>query len=389
MSIHLVLADDWELRGNGSGDPFAIQFNTARRLMDIYDTFALKGTFNVEIMQQLYHGMHSNSYPELKEIYDEWENVVKEMYTRGHDVQLHIHPQWINAEYLNGEWLLSSDWDLTNYPRDIIKKLVSGGIGYLEGVLKPLDNNYKCVSYRGGAWVFAPNRDIVEILAESGIKFDMSIVKGLYVTSPVSIDYRCVEEGIYPYYPMSSDARRVGCGVSSLVCIPTHRMYSRPELRALILKSMLKFVKNRKLTDAILSFVPGSAISIVNSGCRNKNSGLDGNKPGKRKALHGAKSRVNYFLKKTTKISDISSLSYFECKKAVEDIRRKAKKYSGEHCPFVFACHTKNIGNFKALERLARYLSKAEDIEVITATQMSNNINSGLYKIKTNSKFQG
>ena len=27
----------------------------------------------------------------------------------GHDVQLHIHPQWLDAEYFNGKWLINDN----------------------------------------------------------------------------------------------------------------------------------------------------------------------------------------------------------------------------------------------------------------------------------------
>ena len=108
--IQLLLSDDWELRGDGSGNMRAIQFATARRLCDVYEQHGLRGTFNVEVYQQLVHLRLRDEHPELGELSDEWERVVLEMLERGHDVQLHLHPQWSDASYDAGRWHLAGAW---------------------------------------------------------------------------------------------------------------------------------------------------------------------------------------------------------------------------------------------------------------------------------------
>jgi hypothetical protein len=103
--VKLVLSDDWELRGDGSGNMRAIQFSTIRRLCDIYEAHGLRGSFNVEVFQQLVHLGLRDSNPELAALSQEWEEVVRETYQRGHDVQLHLHPQWSAATYSGGRGL--------------------------------------------------------------------------------------------------------------------------------------------------------------------------------------------------------------------------------------------------------------------------------------------
>lgn len=49
--VQLVLTDDWELRGNGSGNMRRIQFDSMRALLDIYERHGLKASFNAEVMQ--------------------------------------------------------------------------------------------------------------------------------------------------------------------------------------------------------------------------------------------------------------------------------------------------------------------------------------------------
>jgi hypothetical protein len=91
-SVQLVLTDDWELRGNGSGNMRRIQFDSMRALLDIYERHGLKASFNAEVMQQLYHLKFGADNPTLLGLAREWEACVGEAVARGHDVQLHVHP---------------------------------------------------------------------------------------------------------------------------------------------------------------------------------------------------------------------------------------------------------------------------------------------------------
>jgi hypothetical protein len=110
-TIHLALVDDWELRGNGSGDVRELQFQPMRRLVSIYNRIGIRGSFNAEVMQQLTFRKH----PQFNTLADEWDEIVTETFRQGHDIQLHVHPQWQNAEYKDGEWKLTSDWSIIRH----------------------------------------------------------------------------------------------------------------------------------------------------------------------------------------------------------------------------------------------------------------------------------
>ena len=107
-------------------------------------------------MQQITFRRFENEQSELRVLADEWENVVRETFRQGHDIQLHIHPQWQNAQYQHGRWNLTSDWSILNYSRETALQMLQGGKEYLENLLKDIDPNYRCVSFRSGAWCIAP-----------------------------------------------------------------------------------------------------------------------------------------------------------------------------------------------------------------------------------------
>ena len=68
--IHLAFVDDWEVRGNGTGDPRVLQFEPMRKLVKIFNKQGIRGSFNAEVMQQLTYRSQQERFPELKVIAD-------------------------------------------------------------------------------------------------------------------------------------------------------------------------------------------------------------------------------------------------------------------------------------------------------------------------------
>ena len=217
-TIHLALVDDWELSGNGSGDIRRLQFEPMRRLVSIYNRLGIRGSFNAEVMQQITFRQYQDQHKHLKVLADEWDDIVKETFRQGHDIQLHVHPQWQNAEYKDGRWQLTSDWSILNYSREAALQMLRHGKDYLENLLKDVDPDYRCVSFRSGAWCIAPSPHMLDLLVELGIAFDMSIVAGVkYDTRNIKLDYTGCEEDFLPYYPVMTDARRVSDKIEPIV----------------------------------------------------------------------------------------------------------------------------------------------------------------------------
>ncbi len=376
-----MLSDDWELRGDGSGSPRDIQFKTLNRLIDVYDQFGIKGTFNVEVMQQLYHLKFSTQHSELAEIASEWESVVKAAYRRGHDIQLHLHPQWIDATYQGGKWQLISDWAITNHNQATVGKLVSEGINYLHNLLRPINPDYRCVSYRGGSWSFAPSDFLVQVLSRNNILFDMSIVRGLFRQNTLHVDYREIEEPNYPYYPLATDARKVGPASSGLVCVPTHSLLANTNIITLLLRQAQKNIRNDSLSNLILSFLPSTALPVLNAGYNMES--YKSQFMAKPKQSNKWKKFSRLLFDRNYRITDLSALSYLELKASIKDIRKRHAGSGMESMPYIIASHTKNMGHFKGVARFAKLLKEANDIQVITATQLARNIQDNVYKIRS------
>jgi len=373
--IHLILADDWELLGTGSGNMRAIQFETMRRLCQVYEAHGLRASFNAEIMQQLVHLRFGRDHDELRQLAQEWEEIVRETYTRGHDIQLHVHPQWSDAAYENGSWKLRGAWSILEYEAERARRMLEEAKDYLEGLLRPLDPDYRCVSFRSGSWCIAPGKHVLRALAELGIVFDMSIVQGIFYDSPhVQLDYREIDEPFLPYYPDMTDARRVAAAPQPIVCMPTHSFDA--SLTGLGLRFAARAVQRRVAAARPLTrrYVAPRDTPIA---------GADFERGAyvREESLGSGRSVAE----RKKRISDLGGLSFFQMREMLQDIRRRARNARQSVVPVVLENHTKDLGDFGPIELFAREVAKAPDIDVITATEAARNLAESAYRVRTTS----
>jgi hypothetical protein len=374
-TIYLAFVDDWELSGNGSGDVEELQLRPMRKLVEIYERHGIHGSFNAEVMQQLAHRRLAGAHPELGGIADAWDEAVCETYARGHDVQLHIHPQWRGAQYADGRWRLTSDWSILNYSRDEADDMFDECRSYLSSLLKSMDSGYECVSFRSGAWCIAPSPHMLGLLADRGIVFDMSIVGGIrYDTRNIQLDYTDCGETFLPYYPVMTDARRVSTKPEKIVCVPTNHFYGS---RRQVLKHHLNVAVNKVKKSFASSAAPASSRSVEAYGhewAQNAHAST---------MTRVYEKGVVPYLKGKHLISDIAQLDYPLLKEMLTSIRRHAAASGLEHVPVVLENHTKDIRDFTDIERFVSDVSRANDVECITLTDLANGLKQGKFHVKT------
>jgi hypothetical protein len=377
-TIHLALVDDWELSGNGSGDIRQLQFEPMRRLSSIYNRLGIRGSFNAEVMQQITFRQHQAPDNELKRLADEWDDIVSETFRQGHDIQLHVHPQWDNAEYQNGRWKLTADWSILNYSRDDALRMLRQAREYLENLLKGVDRNYRCVSFRSGAWCIAPSPHMLDLLVELGIVFDMSIVAGVkYDTRNIKLDYTSCEEEFLPYYPVMTDARRVSDKAEPIVCVPTNCFYaSRKQVLQHHLEKAVGKVKS-KITGPT-NIDNGRSVAAYGE----EWAQIDGSLT---KRIY-RKGIVPYLRGKHT-ISDLAQLDYRLMMEMLDSIRKRARASGLSDVPVVLENHTKDLRNFSDLEKFLQQVVESSDIKFVTLTELATALKQK-FSIKTKSLIE-
>ena len=144
-------------------------------LMDCFESVGVKLTFLVEICEIMYLEVtNPNIYEAIK---TEIQSIIK----RGHDVQLHMHPNWLpetGASYIDGEWV----WDeslyaISDYPGDI-SELISRCKKKLEEIVSEVMPDYKVIAYRAGAYRIQPFKKIYRALVDNDIELDTSVYRG-------------------------------------------------------------------------------------------------------------------------------------------------------------------------------------------------------------------
>lgn len=249
--VWIALVDDWELKGNGLGNVRTAQYQAANNLMDAYEEVGVIGSFNVEVMQQLAFEKYSSDHNEIAKQSQLWVSSINNMISRGHDVQLHIHPQWHNATFDGIYWTLDKRWDISSYDREDIFYFVNRCHKYLSALISPK----KLKTFRAGSWAFGPpSEEIIQALMQHDIYLDMSIVHGNYYDGEaVKLDYTKLECKDSAYYPDYTDIRKLG-DIGSFVEIPTQAI-DRNDIKISISEKIINrlFLKKDQLNQSLRS----------------------------------------------------------------------------------------------------------------------------------------
>lgn len=375
-TIYLAFVDDWELSGNGSGDVEALQLRPMRELVELYNRHGIRGSFNAELMQQLAFRKAQAGHPELKALADRWDDAVRETLRQGHDVQLHIHPQWQGARYEDGQWRLTADWSILNYEPQAAYEMLSAGKEYLEKLLREVDPAYACVSFRSGAWCIAPSPHMLDLLVRLGLVFDMSIVGGVrYETRNIRLDYTNCEETFLPYYPVMTDARKVSDKPEPIICVPTNHFYgSRRQVFKHHLSQVWRKVRQRVAPAATQGGDSSRSVAAY---------GHEWAQMSHASTLTRLYEKgVVPYLKGKHLISDIAQLDYALLKEMLASIRQRARASGLSHVPVILENHTKDIRDFSAIEHFVTDVAQASDIKCLTLTELARELEGGRFQIR-------
>ncbi len=368
-TIYLALTHDWELRGDGSGDIERIQFAPLRRLLEIYAKFGARTTILPDVMQQLAFRRGESAHPELKPLGDSWDQHLRDSFLQHHDIQLHLHPQWLNAHYEKGRWQPHGDWSILNYERDAAYSMLARGKQYLETLLRPIDSSYRCLAFRAGALAAAPSDYLFGCLASLGIELDVSIAGGVFVhNQTLQLDYRNCEETFLPFYPVMEDARRVSRKREEIVCVPLDHFYGS---RRAVTRQNIALARQQMRRRSSVSRTVSAPIKIDPKSARQSRIGL-----AFEKLVLPAVKRKHF-------VSDTGRLNYPLMREMLASIRQRARDSGLTELPIVLTNHPKDIRDLPAIERFVGELAEADDLKFITLTEVAEKVRSGEFRVTT------
>ncbi|MDB4498318.1 hypothetical protein N9251_03145 [Gammaproteobacteria bacterium] len=138
-------------------------------------------------------------YPNLQNDIDNIQHQILDLIANGNDVQLHLHPHWIDAIYNGKKWefkydhfslqTLSDDDDVSNIYG--LRGCVFQSLNIMKQVIHAKYPNYRINKFRAGGYKVEPFSRIASIFKEYGIYIDSSVCSGMYNLHPISsYDFR-------------------------------------------------------------------------------------------------------------------------------------------------------------------------------------------------------
>ncbi len=197
--IKLFLTFDYELPLGGIKESYEHSlFKPTKLLIKVLKEINVNAVFFIDILSLKM--FQSWGVPVYSEPFIEQ---VKELSRLNHDIQLHLHPHWLESRFQKNQVIQSPKYKLGDFHNDsstyTIDNIVEMGINQLRSICQDIKNDYKCIAYRAGGYNFYPyTKEIWESLYRHGIRIDSSISPGYFFRSNVStVDYRIVPKKSY------------------------------------------------------------------------------------------------------------------------------------------------------------------------------------------------
>jgi hypothetical protein len=219
MRLGLILSNDWELFGDGSGDYFEVQHRPLQNLLKVLEDHGAKLTVMAEVGQQWAHQSIAGRVQWAQNVVEAWEAILREAIKNKHDVQLHLHPQWLDAEYKDDTWHVNLDnWAISSLSPEVMASVLKKGKLYLESTLKQVDDTYECIAFRAGAYCIEPSKIVIQNLLKAGIICDTTVTKGKQ--NSAFFDYRDAHSNCLPWFTTTNSVKHCSGKNEGLLEIP-------------------------------------------------------------------------------------------------------------------------------------------------------------------------
>ncbi|HUM34168.1 MAG TPA: hypothetical protein PKX32_02775, partial [Candidatus Saccharicenans sp.] len=104
--IEIIFTLDYEIYGDATGSLRELILEPAQSLMGLFQKWNCPLVVFVEVaeLERIYQ---ERSDKDIEAVFQQ----IRELESQGHEIALHLHPQWSGAKYQNGRWQV----DLSEY----------------------------------------------------------------------------------------------------------------------------------------------------------------------------------------------------------------------------------------------------------------------------------
>lgn len=206
MNYNLYFTLDYEIHGNGDGNPIDLMVEPTYRLMDMLEHYNQRLTIMADVAEILCFKRYWEQTGRDDFHVQEVEQQLCDAIRRGHDVQLHVHSSYFKAAW-NGDHFdqCIEEYNMAALSYERITEMVSQSVKYLENLLRPIKSDYKVWLFRAANWSMMPTPTLYQVLVEHGITHDTSVYKGGCQGGNVCYDYRHAYDNLLTYRASSKD----------------------------------------------------------------------------------------------------------------------------------------------------------------------------------------
>lgn len=180
----IILTADYELfLGEESGSVSECMIEPTNKLLSILEKNNSKMTVFWDILHYYRLLELERNFSELKQDRILIEEQILDLASRGHDIQLHLHPHWLDAKYQNSKWTFKYDrfklhkLSSENNHEDIntIIGCVTISKKLMEDLITKVKPDYRVTTFRAGGYLIEPFEEIKDALLNNVINVDSSV----------------------------------------------------------------------------------------------------------------------------------------------------------------------------------------------------------------------
>lgn len=244
----VVFTVDYEIFGKGDGDVKRHIIEPMEKMGLLANEFGFPIVVFVEVEE--YVAFCSNSDKLQKTLgYDPAElmrSQLRWLVECGHELQLHIHPEWFGAEYEDCRWKLTPEHtsvDTLFSTQEEVTGYIAERKKILDNIIQEVNPNGRVTAFRAGAFCAQPGKMLIKALGDNGISVDSSVVKGMKRKTPSGhmIDYSDAKEN--PGYWLIEDNVAVNSATGRVWEIPITSIMGRRWNQISITRILAKFSK--------------------------------------------------------------------------------------------------------------------------------------------------
>src|SRR5581483_3284198 len=170
--IECIFTLDYELYGNGTGSLKELVYEPADQLRRIFLSWNARFVAFVEVAElEKIEAWGTDRAIDLVQLQ------IRDLHRDEFEIGLHLHPQWCNSRYEQGQWMLDlSEYNLCLLSPSRIAEIVNRSVAYLRYLVG--SETFTPLSFRAGNWLFQPTAAAARILSQNKIRIDSSVYKG-------------------------------------------------------------------------------------------------------------------------------------------------------------------------------------------------------------------